>query len=67
MVQTRPTQKDKKMRAKIKRCEICASKLDKDGACTWSECPKCPEYKQSETKENEKPSKKSKKENDAKE
>ena len=55
------------MRAKIKRCEICASKLSKDGNCTWSECPKCPEYKQSETKESEKPSKKSKKENDAKE
>jgi len=46
---------------------VCASKLDKDGACTWDGCPKCPEYKQSETKENEKPSKKSKKENDAKE
>lgn len=55
------------MRVRIKRCAICASKLDKDGACTWSECPKCPEYKQSETKENEKPGKKSKKENDAKE
>ena len=55
------------MRIRIKRCEICASKLDKYGAFTWSECPKCPEYKQSETKENEKPSKKSKKENDAKE
>ena len=55
------------MRVKIKRCETCASKLDKDGACTWSECPKCPGYKQGETKENEKPSKKSKKENDAEE
>lgn len=54
------------MRVRIKRCEVCASKLD-NGICTWSECPKCPEYKQSETKENEKPSKKSKKENDAKE
>nr|DAO52304.1 MAG TPA: DNA-directed RNA polymerase [Caudoviricetes sp.] len=43
------------MRVRIKRCEICASKLDKDGACTWSECPKCPEYKQSEAKDNEKP------------
>ena len=40
------------MRAKIKRCEICASKLDKDGACTWSECPKSPKYK---AKEQEKP------------
>ena len=48
------------MRVKIKRCEICASKLDKDGVCTWSECPKCPEYKQSETKEKDKPTKKSK-------
>ncbi len=54
------------MRVRIKRCEVCASKL-KDGSCTWNECPKCPEYKQSETKENEKPSKKSKKESDAKE
>lgn len=42
------------MRVKIKRCEICASKLDKDGACTWSECPKCPEY-QSEVKDEAKP------------
>jgi len=40
------------MRVRIKRCEICASKLDKDGACTWSECPKCPNYK---AKEQEKP------------
>lgn len=55
------------MRVRIKRCEVCASKLDKDGNCTWSEYPKSPGYKQSETKENEKSSKKSKKENDAKE
>lgn len=48
------------MRVKIKRCEICASKLDKDGACTWSECPKCPKYK---TKEQEKS--KDKKDEDA--
>ena len=33
------------MRVRIKRCEVCASKLDKDGNCTWSECPKCPKYK----------------------
>ena len=33
------------MRVRIKRCEVCASKLDKNGACTWSECPKCPKYK----------------------
>ena len=46
--------------ARVKRCNVCASKLDKDGACTWSECPKSPGYKQSETKENEKPIKKSK-------
>ena len=37
------------MRVRIKRCEVCASKLDKDGNCTWSECPK---YK---AKEQEKP------------
>ena len=40
------------MRVKVKRCEICASKLDKDGKCTWSECPQCPTYK---AKEQEKP------------
>lgn len=28
------------MRVRIKRCRICASRLDKDGNCTWSECPK---------------------------
>lgn len=27
------------MRVRVKRCEVCASKL-KDGNCTWSECPK---------------------------
>nr|DAS16534.1 MAG TPA: RRN7 Zinc-finger of RNA-polymerase I-specific TFIIB, Rrn7 [Caudoviricetes sp.] len=32
------------MRVRVKRCEVCASKL-KDGNCTWSECPKCPKYK----------------------
>lgn len=40
------------MRIKVKRCEICASKLDQDGKCTWNECPKCPSYK---VKEQEKP------------
>ena len=55
------------MRIRIKRCEICASKLSKDGNCTWSECPKCPKYNQAEEKVDEKPAKKSKKENDAKE
>ena len=34
-----------KMRVRVKRCNVCASKLDKDGNCTWSECPKCPKYK----------------------
>lgn len=42
------------MRVKVKRCEVCASKIDKNGACTWSECPKCPSYK---AKEQEKPKK----------
>ncbi|WP_181001719.1 hypothetical protein [Campylobacter concisus] len=55
------------MRVNIKRSVICASKLDGDGACYWSEAAKGPEYKQSEIKESVKPSKKSKKENDAKE
>ena len=41
-----------KMRIRIKRCEICASKLDKDSNCTWGGCPKCPKYKE---KEQEKP------------
>ena len=36
------------MRTRIKRCEVCASKLDKNGECTWSECPKCPKYKEKE-------------------
>jgi hypothetical protein len=40
------------MRVRIKRCEVCASKLDKDGNCTWDGCPKCPKYKE---KEQEKP------------
>ena len=28
------------MRVKVKRCEVCASKLDKDGKCIWDGCPK---------------------------
>ena len=36
------------MRIRIKRCEICASKLGKDGACTWEGCPKSPKYKEKE-------------------
>lgn len=40
------------MRIKVKRCKVCASKLDKDGACTWEGCPKSPKYK---AKEQEKP------------
>lgn len=54
------------MRVRIKRCEVCASKL-KDGSCTWDGCPKSPKYNQPETKVDEKPAKKSKKESDAKE
>lgn len=42
------------MRIRVKRCEVCASKLDKDGNCTWSECPKCPSYKHTEMKEDKK-------------
>lgn len=41
-----------KMRIRVKRCEVCASKLDKDDNCTWGGCPKCPKYK---AKEQEKP------------
>lgn len=55
------------MRARIKRCEVCASKLNKNDDCTWEGCPKCPKYAQPEVKADEKPSKKLKKENDAKE
>ena len=40
------------MRVKVKRCDICVSKLDKDEKCTWDGCPKCPNY---EVKEQEKP------------
>lgn len=32
------------MRKKIKRCNICSSKLDKNGDCTWNGCPKSPKY-----------------------
>lgn len=42
------------MRVRIKRCEVCASKLDKDGNCTWEGCPKCPKYK-AEVKDEAKP------------
>ena len=42
-----------KMRVRVKRCEVCASKL-KDGNCTWEGCPKCPKY-QSEVKDEAKP------------
>ena len=40
--------------ARVKRCNVCASKLDKNGNCTWSECPKCPSYK-AEAKDEVKP------------
>ena len=30
--------------ARVKRCNVCASKLDKGGNCTWEGCPKCPTY-----------------------
>lgn len=43
-----------KMKVRIKRCEVCASRLDKDNNCTWSECPKCPKYK-TEVKDEAKP------------
>lgn len=32
------------MRIRVKRCEVCASKLNKDGKCTWEGCPKSPKY-----------------------
>lgn len=32
------------MRKKVKRCEICSSKLNKNDECTWNGCPKCPKY-----------------------
>ena len=37
--------------ARVKRCNVCASKLDKDGNCTWEGCPK---YK-TEVKDEAKP------------
>ena len=49
--------------ARAKRCNVCASKLDKDGNCTWEGCPKCPKYKHTEVKED----KKNNRGNDAKE
>ena len=33
------------MRIRTKRCNVCASKLDREGNCTWDGCPKCPKYK----------------------
>lgn len=39
------------MRIRVKRCNVCASKLDKEGNCTWEGCPKCPKYQ--EEKKNE--------------
>ena len=40
--------------ARVKRCNVCASKLDKNDNCTWEGCPKCPKYK-SEVKDEAKP------------
>lgn len=42
------------MRIRVKRCEVCASRLDKNGACTWEGCPKSPKY-ETEAKELEQP------------
>ena len=39
------------MKKKTKRCEICSSKLDKQGNCPWSGCPASPKYQ--EEKKNE--------------
>ena len=39
------------MKKKTKRCEICSSKLDKQGNCPWSGCPASPKYQ--EGKKNE--------------
>lgn len=47
-------------RIRAKRCEICASKLDKKGACPWSGCPKSPNY-ETGAKELEKTKEKDKK------
>lgn len=38
------------MKKKTKRCEICSSKLDKQGNCPWEGCPASPKY-QTEEKE----------------
>ena len=42
------------MRVRIKRCKICASRLDKDCNCPWEGCPASPKY-QSEVKDEAKP------------
>ena len=39
------------MKKKTKRYEICSSKLDKQGSCPWSGCPKSPKYKSEEKDE----------------
>ena len=38
------------MRVRVKRCNVCASKLDKQGNCPWDGCPASPKY-QTEEKE----------------
>ena len=44
------------MKKKTKRCEICSSKLDKQGNCPWEGCPASPKYQteEKETKQEEK-------------
>ena len=42
------------MKKKTKRCEICSSKLDKQGNCPWEGCPASPKY-QSEVKDETNP------------
>ncbi|MFC2491221.1 MAG: hypothetical protein ACFNUJ_00950 [Campylobacter curvus] len=47
------------MRKKIKRCEICSTKLDAKGECTWEGCPKSLKY-ETDSKELEQPKEKEK-------
>lgn len=43
------------MKKKVKRCEVCSSKLDKKDECTWEECPASPKYKNKEVKDEANP------------
>ena len=42
------------MRKKVKRCEICSSKLNKNDECPWSGCPASQKYQEEKKNETDK-------------